>query len=319
MNELTLAQTAAFLRAGDRYAILTHKRPDGDTVGCAALLCRALRALGKRAWVLRNPEITPKYRPYVQGLTEPELLEGQTLLSVDVAAENMFPRGAEGLTGSVALLLDHHGSNTGFAPRGMVRPEAAACAELILDLTEELGVKLDKPMAEAAYVGLSTDTGCFRYANTTANTLRRAGDCLAAGADAYTINRILFEQVRFPRLRLNGYLAEHVRFYAGGKVALVTIPKEVERELGVTTDDMDDVAAFPRNIEGVEVAATLREMPEGGCKMSLRAAPGYNMSAVCAHLGGGGHPAASGATYMGTLEEAAQAILKAMEAEGIEL
>lgn len=319
MNKLTCREIAGFLRERDDFVILTHRRPDGDTIGSAAALCRGLRTMGKQAFLLENPEITPKYAPYVEGLTCPALLPGQILVSVDVAAENMFPDAAANLTDKVALLLDHHGSNTGFAPCGTVIPQAAACAEIVLDVLEALGVSLDKAMAEAAYVALSTDTGCFRYGNTTAKTLRAAAACLEAGADAYTINRVMFEQVRFARLRLNGYLAEHTSFYAGGKVALCRIPLEVERELGITSDDVDDISSFPRNIEGVELAVTMRTMASGGTKLSVRAAPGYNASKICAHLGGGGHPAAAGASVDRDQDAAAEMILAAIRAEGIRL
>ena len=319
MKNLTVTEAAAFLGARDNFVILTHKRPDGDTVGCAGLLCRALRKMGKAAAILENPEITPKYSPYWAGLTCESLPPEAVLVSVDVASETIFSLKAQNLRHRVDLLLDHHGSNTGFAPQGLVRPEAAACAEIVLDVVGALGVSLDKPMAECAYVALSTDTGCFRYANTTYATLRAAAACLEAGAETYAINRVMFETTRFARLRLNAYLTEHIEFYAGGRVALCRIPLEVERELGVTADDMDDVASFPRNIEGVEVAVTIRSLERGGTKLSVRAAPGYNASNICAHLGGGGHAGAAGASLDGTQAEAAQAVLGAMEAEGIQL
>lgn len=319
MKTLTLNEASDFLKSRNDIVILTHKRPDGDTIGCAGLLCRALRKVGKKAYVLENPEITPKYRPYVEGLTCKVLLPGQTLVSVDVAAENMFPVGAEALRDRVALLLDHHGSNTGFAPQGIVRPEAAACAELVLDVTAALGASLDQDMAACAYVALSTDTGCFRYANTTAATLRAAADCLDTGIDAYAINKVMFETVRFARLRLNAYLTDHMAFYGGGTVALCKIPLEVERSLGVESDDMDDISSFPRNIEGVQIAATLRTTGSGGTKISLRAAPGYDASQICGYLGGGGHPGAAGAFLDCSQDEAAEAILKAIEESGISM
>lgn len=318
MKKLTVSELAARFMAGDHYGILTHRRPDGDTVGCAALLCRALRALGKEAWILDNPDITPKYAPYWEGLTCPMDKPGLYLVSVDVASETLFPKGAGALEGQVRLLVDHHGSNTGFAPEGLVETKAAACGEIVLELAEKLGVKLDKPMAEAGYLALSTDTGCFRYANTTAATLRWAAACLEAGAGAYAINRAMFETTRFARLRLNAYLTEHMEFYAGGKVALCSIPGELERELGITADDMDDVSSFPRNVEGVQVAVTLRDTADG-TKLSVRAAPGYNASEICGYLGGGGHPGAAGASVAMPREEAAQAVLEAMRKTGIEL
>lgn len=315
MQTLKLEEAARFLSGGDRFLILTHRRPDGDTAGCAAALCLGLRSLGKAAWILENPQLTERYRPYHEGLTVPAPLPGVSCVSVDVASRDMLCRGAEELP--VALLLDHHGSNPGFAPRGIIDPGAAACGELVLRLLLCLGVTLDKPMAEALYVALSTDTGCFRYSNTTARTLRAAAACLEAGAEIDPINHALFETVTLPRLRLNAYMAQHLEFLAGGKIALCPIPLETERETGVTEDDMEDVSNFPRNIRGVELAVTFRTVENGDTKLSLRASPAYDVAKLAMSLGGGGHKAAAGATVHAGQQEAKRRLLAVMEQQGI--
>lgn len=314
MKQLTIEEVAGWLRAQDQFVILTHRRPDGDTVGSASALCLGLRALGKQAFVLENPQITDKYRPFLEGLTTDAILDGMTVISTDVAAENMFPMGFEG---QVELLVDHHGSNSGFAAQGYVRAEAAACGEIIFDLLQALGVTLDQEIAQRLYLAVSTDTGCFRYANTEAHTLKVAAACYATGAPLHAINRAMFETVRFPRLKLNAYMADHLERLAEGKIAICVIPKEVEESLGVTSDDTEDLASFLRNIEGVGLAATIRQGEPGVAKLSLRADPGYDCSAVCAHLGGGGHKGAAGATTNRSLEEARGALLKALAEEGL--
>ncbi len=315
MKNLTIKQTAELLKSKDTILILTHRRPDGDTSGCAAALCRGLRSLGKTAWILENPQLIQKYRSYHQGLTISQVPQGAYLVSVDVASQDMLCMGAQAL--SVDLLLDHHGSNPGFASQGVIQPDAAACGEIILDLLSAMEVKLDKAMAEAVYVAISTDTGCFRYSNTTSRTLEAAAACLKAGADVYPINKALFETVRLSRLKLNAYMAQHLELLNDGRVALCPIPLAVEQETGVMEDDMEDVSNFARNIEGVELAVTFRTVENGDTKLSIRSSPMYDAAALAVAMGGGGHKAAAGATIHGDYTAARQWILELMHQQGI--
>lgn len=316
MKVLTRTETADFLREKDRFCILTHRRPDGDTLGSAAALCRGLRALGKQAWVLENPEITEKYRSLHQGLTCRECPAEAVVVSVDVAAETLLNPGFAALLPRLELLIDHHGSNTGFARQGIVDPGSAACGELIYDILMELGVKMDRHMAEAVYTAISADTGCFRYSNTTAHTLRTAAACLESGADTYRINKALFETNTMSRLKMDAYLTQHLELLAGGTIALARIPAEVEAECGVGEDDMESVSNFARNVEGVQLAVTFRTDKTGATKLSVRSAPGYDASAVCAALGGGGHKAAAGARVACDQEQARERILKILTEQG---
>ncbi len=312
MKVLTLNEVANYLKENDHYVILTHRRPDGDTTGCAAALCRGLRALGKEAYVLENPQFTPKLRPFVEGLTIDSLPSKNTLVSVDIAAEGLMPMNAVDYVNQIELLIDHHGRNSGFAKAGYVDPSAAACGEIILELLTLMGVDPDKETAEALYVAISTDTGCFRYSNTTANTLTAAAVCKNCGADTFSINRTFFMTKRPARLKLDAYLANTTEFYAGGKVAVSQIPESLRTELGLTQDDIDDISGFGREIEGVEIAVMIRQETEGG-KLSVRTSPDYDASAICARLGGGGHKAAAGATVPGGIEAAKAAILRVLE------
>ena len=231
-------RTAAFLKAHDNYLILTHIRPDGDTLGCAVLLCLGLRQLGKIAYVLENPETTEKYLPLLAGLTKESPAAQDTLVAVDVASANMLGDCFASLEGSILLRIDHHGSATSFTDFELVAPDAAACGEVIYDVLKQMGAKLDKPMATALYTAVSTDTGCFRYANTTANTLRAAADCIAAGADTFSMNQAYFETNSLGRLRLQGWLVENALFLQDGKVVICARPLCKEQVLGLTEDDL---------------------------------------------------------------------------------
>lgn len=312
MKQLTKNQTAEFLSKNDNYVILTHRRPDGDTLGSAALLCRGLRQLGKTAHILSNPEITRKYAHLHEGLTKNTVVSSDLLISVDVASSNMLPEAFSVYADRIALRIDHHATASSFTETELVDPEAAACGEIIYGVLTGMGAFLDVPMADALYTAVSTDTGCFRYANTTAATLRVAAECAAVSKNLFAINQALFETNSLGRLRLQGWLVENTVFLEQGAIAICPLPKSVEEELGLTEDDLENISGFPRSIEGVKIAATLREDGNGRIKISVRAVPGYDAAAICAHFGGGGHKGAAGASMHCTLDEAVEAIKKAI-------
>ena len=309
---MTRAECARWLLDHDNFCILTHLRPDGDTIGSSAALCLGLRQLGKTAYVLENPEITEKYKPLLQGLTKDSAEVADTLISVDIASVGLLPQNAKPLLERIALRIDHHFSADSFTPEELVDHTAGACGELIYDVLTEMGVKLDKAIAIPLYTAVSTDTGCFRYPNTTAHTLRTAAACHDTGVDLHPVNQLLFDTNSLAKLRIQGWMSENTRFFAGGKLAVCAIPLSVEQELGVTEDDMDNISGFPRSIEGVCMAATLRQLDETTVKVSVRAVPGYDASAVCAKFGGGGHKGAAGASMRMPLAEAAKRIENAM-------
>ena len=309
---MTRREAAAYLLEHDRFALVTHRRPDGDTLGSAALLCRGLRQLGKTAHVLWNPEVTEKYVGLLEGLTKETAEETDTVVTVDVASPNMLGSCFAHLQEKALLRIDHHGSATSFTPYELVEPETAACGEIVYGVLKEMGAELDVAMAEALYTAVATDTGCFRYANTTAHTLHAAADCLAAGANTFALNQILFETNSLGRLRLQGWLVENAVFLQNGQIAICPLPKSKEQELGLTEDDLENISGFPRTIAGVKIAATLRQEDENRVKMSVRAVPGYDAAAICQKFGGGGHTGAAGASMNMTMEEAVEAVKAAM-------
>lgn len=308
MNE---ARMAGALLALDRIVILTHRRPDGDTVGSAAALCLGLRQKGKAAWVLNNPQLTEKYSPWLKGLCCDEIPQDASLVSVDVAAEDMLLKGLPE-TVEIALAIDHHGTNSGYAKQSLVRPERAACGEIIYDVLESMEVEITKDIAAALYVALSTDTGCFHHSNVTENTFRVAAELLRTGVEVYPINRSLFEIKRYERLKLEAYLTESMVFFSQNRIGICCIPHALREELGLTEDDVDDISGFARKIEGVEIAAMLRQLPDEGVKISLRTDRCFDAGAICKSLGGGGHVCAAGASVRGTPEEATKALLQAI-------
>ena len=308
MNE---RQTAEWLMERDDFLILTHVRPDGDTIGCAAGLCLALRGRGKTAWVLENPEATSLFTPYLEGLTAPEGWSPDTVVSVDIAARGLFPENARCYLERVDLAIDHHPSQEFFAAQTCLDAGRAACGELIYDILRELG-PITPAMAVPLYVAVSTDTGCFQYSNTTADTHRVAAALMETGMDVFSLNKRHFRTKSWARLQVERLLTERMHRYEDGKIAVAPVSLSLMDEADATEEDMEDIAAFLGQIEGVETSVTIRELAEGGCKLSVRTSGGLNATKVCARLGGGGHAAAAGCTVSGTLAEAEAAILDAI-------
>ena len=304
MKELTRTECADWLLERDHFVLLSHRKPDGDTLGSCAALCRGLRAAGKTAHILENNEVTDLFAPLMEGLTKKEAEDGDILIAVDVAADNMLPKAFEHLKNSIDLRIDHHGSGREYTPNEHVDSQSAACAEIIWELILDMGVEPDEKMAEAVYVGVSTDTGCFRYANTNAHTFDVAGDCAATGANIFEWNRKLFDTNSLAKLRLQAWVVDHFKLLCDGKMAICALPSSVEEDLGVGEDDLNNISGFLRSIEGVCMAALLRNSDAENTKVSVRSIPGYNAAAICEQFGGGGHAGAAGCSIRKPLEEA---------------
>ena len=315
---MTNRETIEFFRDNDNYLIINHRRPDGDAVGSAAALCRHLRQMGKTAAVWKNPETTERYLPFLEGLETEQVPAGAVLVSVDLATENLLPLNGLDFAGRIILSIDHHMSNDGYAAETNVDPKCAACGELLMEILPELE-PVSRETADALYLAISTDTGCFQYSNVTGDTLRAAAMLKDLGADTYHINKTMYGTKTIARLRLESALTESAEFYAGGLVAVCCISQSLMDAIGATEDDADDISSFPRSIQDVEIGVLIKELRQGGAKISLRTGEDYNASEICGRLGGGGHPAAAGAQDDTGMEQAKKRILEAIAESGVVL
>ena len=309
---MTYTEAAELLRRQDNILILTHRRPDGDTIGCAVGLCAALRELGKTACLLPNADTTALFTPYLEGYLAPEGFAPDFVVSVDIASRGLFPDNAKcWLEKGVDLAIDHHGSNEGFGKENCVDPGRAACGELIYDIIRQWG-----PVSPAAalplYLAVSTDTGCFVYSNTTPDTHRVAAALMDTGIDYRRVNKRHFRTKSFKRLRLESMITQDMELFDNGAIAVAAVSLDMMNALDAREEDAEDIAAFAGQVEGVETAVTIRELRPGECKLSVRTSAGLNASAVCALLGGGGHAAAAGCSVAGSVADAKAAILAAI-------
>ncbi len=300
-----------YIKENDNYLILMHASPDGDTIGTACGLCGIIKRLGKKAAVACADEIPAMYAGLTNGIDNPDF-EVKNIIAADVADVKLLG-GLKTYAGKINLCIDHHMSNTGYADITYVDAESAAAAEILYDIAELLGVKIDKYIAECIYTGISTDTGCFKFSNTTARTHYIAAEMLQAGIDVGEINRRLFETKKKSAVELERLVTNTLEYYCGGKVAVITVLRSMYEQTGTSDDDIEGISAFPRQIEGVLVGITLKESDEGGFKASVRTHPPIDAAEICKSFGGGGHLRAAGCRIKSSEADAKAALVQRAE------
>ena len=307
-KQITLEQTAKLLLHADNILVLCHQYPDGDTIGSAAGLCLALQRLGKRVRIACNDPFPSKY----DYMTAPIALQDfapDFICAVDVADSKLLGANMQVYADKIDLCIDHHGTNTGYAKQVLLNAEDAATTMLIFNLLKYLGVQLDSEIAACLYTGIVTDTGCFKYSNTTAWAHRIAADCMETGIPYDMINRVMFDTKSRARIELERRALEGISFYFNDRLAIMAITNEMIAQSGATEDDLEGLPPLVRQIEGVWVGVTLREHADGGFKVSMRTGKHANASDLCKLLGGGGHAAAAGCRIDLPLQEATDKLI----------
>lgn len=306
---ITLESAAKTLLSKDKILILTHRSPDGDTIGSGYALAMALRKLGKSVKVDCTDPFPEKYSYFTDKLEKLEFDE-EFVVSVDIADTKLLGEKLSDYADKIDLCIDHHGSNTKYAKEYYVEASAAAAAQVIAKLIRLMNVEFDKDIANAIYTGITTDTGCFRYTNVTAETHRIAADMIDCGAESGMINRLMFETKSRSRLEIERRVMDSIQFYLDGRCAIAYATIDMMKESGAVDSDMEGVSSLPRQIEGVMAGITLREKNNGKFKVSVRTTDELDASAICANFGGGGHKAAAGCMITGTLNEAIEQIME---------
>ena len=310
---MTAQDAAQRLLGMDQVLILTHRRPDGDTIGCASALCLALQQKGKTAWVLPNEDAHHLFDPYLEGVLAPAGFVPQAVVAVDVAALGMLPDRAKGYREASDLVIDHHGSQAYSGKETCVDPACAACGELLFRIFQIMGVTLTQEIALRLYVAIATDSGCFAYSNTTPDTHRIVADLMATGFDAPWVNKRHFRTKSLKRMQIESRLVQEMDLEENGTLVFAYVTLDLIQDLQATEEDLEDIASFIGQLAGVDNAVTVRQLKPLECKISFRTdGKTLNASDVCAVCGGGGHPAAAGCTIHGTPAQAKAAMLAAI-------
>lgn len=292
---ITLKEAVDFLKQRDNFVILTHQNPDGDTLGSGFGLAMILDKLGKKSTVICSDAIPEKYSYFTKFAPQnADFNEAVTVVAVDVADLKLLGKLEQEYANKVELCIDHHVSNIGYAATTYLDSNAAANCECIYDLAVSLSVEIDANLALALYTGISTDTGCFRFSNTTAKTHRIGADLIEVGIDTAEINRIMFETKSRIRIELEKMALDAMDFHFNDQCAVITVTREMYEKTGCKDEDLEGITSISRSIEGVLVGVTLREREEGGFKISVRTYPPIDASEICKRVGGGGHVRAAG-------------------------
>lgn len=306
---INVEKCAWLLKSKDNILILTHAHPDGDTLGSAFALCRALLSLGKKAKVKCADVIQSKYDYLFEDINMPDFDE-DFIVAVDVATENLLGDLADVYAGRVDLCIDHHGTNTHYAKKLLLNADAAAACEIVFKVIKALGVKIDLGIANCLYTGLTTDTGCFRYASATSNTYRAAAELIDMGVDNGRINRIMFETKTKTYAALERMALEGMQFFCDERVCVITITQEMYKRTGSNEQETEAIAPLTRQIEGVEIGITIREKADKSCKSSIRTFESVDASKLASAFGGGGHKQAAACRFDCGVEDAKKMLVE---------
>lgn len=310
------------LESAQHIALTTHVNADGDGAGSEAALAGWLLSRGKDVSIT-NPTPFPERFAYLlpEGIAvlEPgaqldERARTADLLAVlDTGEPGRIGRVAKAVRDGAVVVLDHHPpSEEGIPGPGVRDPSACATGELIYDLFTLAGATdWTEAMVQGLYAALETDTGSFRFSNTTPRTHAMAADLLRRGVDPEAVYRRLHATVPLQRLQMIRMALEHLETDAELPITWITVPREVTHEMGATADDLDGVAEYARNVEGTEVALMFRQTIDNATKVSFRSNGEVDVNAIAREFGGGGHVKASGALVGGPLESTRPRILDA--------
>ena len=308
----SLAETARLLKAAKKAVIVSHVSPDGDTLGSSLALMHALRALGKEVIMNVDDDISTVYS-FLPGIGEyrrfaqDESLEADLLVIVDASSADRAGNAMEVVRPHAVLNIDHHKTNTRFAGFLYLDSNAAATAEIMYSLLLEMGTCFTTDIATCLYEGLYTDTGSFKYSNTTSNTLQTAAKLLNYGVNPSMISDNMEMKSRSQVEMLRKAL-ETLTFLKDGKIAYI----EIAPELYDHNVDTDAFISYPRYVEGVEIALLFKQVEDNLTRVSFRSKE-IDVAKIALSFNGGGHKKAAGCSICAPLKEAEQTVLQVVE------
>jgi bifunctional oligoribonuclease and PAP phosphatase NrnA len=304
-----------FLLDHQDYAIVSHARPDGDSLGSSLALAGVLSQLGKKVDVVRADPLPYAYRalPGIGSLRRADRLE-RSYDAVIVLETSDFERtGLQGLQGQFIINIDHHRGTLPYGHLNWVDETAAAVAEIVYEMVERLGARLTPDIATNLYVGILTDTGSFQFSNTKARTFAIAHDLVQAGAHPAEIAQMVYMSHPKSKLRLLARVLDTLELHPSRRIAWVVLTQEMLREAGAASGDTEGMVNYPLSIKGVEVVAFFREEREGRYRISLRSKDNVDVASAAEYFGGGGHTNAAGLWAEGTFNEVRDKVVGQIE------
>lgn len=314
----SLAKIGRALREHQRFAVLSHVRPDGDALGSQLALGLSLEQLGKEVVIWNEDGMLEKYS-FMSGserVTKPpaDPHDFDVAVALDTATQNRLGSAAAAVrSAKLWINIDHHPSNPRYGDLVFIDPTAPATGQILFELMCAAEMPVDVAIAEDLFVAISTDTGSFQYPNTTARTFEIGAELIRRGADVGRLSQSLYESYPLRRVELLRDLLGTMRIEGGGKVASFGLSLDVAAKLGVKAEDNEGLIDHLRAIDGVVVAVFFEELRDGKVRVSLRSkSPRADVCAIAQQFGGGGHRLAAGARIRGTLSQVEQRVLAAV-------
>lgn len=306
----------------DNFVVISHFRPDGDAIGSTLAMAMLLQSLGKKV-VMWNTDVVPLRYAFLNGAQSirtlsPALPDGtEALICVDTG--DLKRLGDEAIEifnkAPFTINIDHHHTNTCYATLNLVEGGEAACGCIIFKLIRAFGVELTRPMAEALYAAISTDTGSFQYSSTTPEVMRMVAELIEAGVDVGDINRRIYQEIPPTSFITQREVLNNMVIEENGFISHYSMPAGRKAELGVGMEDCKDLVDIIRVMQGVKVAAIFEDLEDGRIRVSLRSKdPEVDVSVIAGMHGGGGHCMASGIRMCGPLADAREKVLNSIRA-----
>jgi len=304
------------VRSKQSFVLATHVNPDGDGLGAQSALFMALRKLGKKVQVVNHDPLPKRfdYLPFASYYRcSDSIPDHEVCFVLDAGSFSRIREGVRRSEFKTLVNVDHHFSNDSYGDYNLVLPEASATGEVVYHLIKALKVPVDKGIAESVYTSIVTDTGGFRYSNTTPHVLRLAAELVDAGADAQKVSERIFAGISRESMELTRLSLGTVVTHEKGRIGVMTLSLADFQKSGASEDDTDNLINFVRKLETVEIAVFLKERPDGQIKLSLRSSSDVNVANIAEQFGGGGHAYAAGAVLRGPLNRALAEVLKACQ------
>jgi len=314
-----------FLKKPARILLTTHINPDGDGLGSEVATALWLRAMGKTVHVLNDSpvphafEFLARHLPletWDPALAEKRFEEADALIVLDTSNKQRIGRLADVAARHVITIaiVDHHRTHTrGFGAINVIEPEASSTGEIVYDLMREAGAAITPEIAEALYVALMTDTGSFRYSNTSEHAHRMAADLVRRGVDPQRLHTMVHTHASAGRLRFFGEALSALELHLDGRIVVLEVSPDQFEKHGLVGADTEGLVDLPRSIAGVEAVALFSEVEPGRVKVSLRSTGRVSIDTICSRLGGGGHAHAAGVMLRGSRADARSRVLPELE------
>ncbi len=299
------------IKKAQSVLILPHIFMDGDTIGSALALGMAIKKINTSKYVcICIEEPVPDTCSFLSGMElicdNPGECEKafDIAIAIDVAELGRLGKRMELFCNQkMKVNIDHHGTNTSFADINAVSPEYSATGEIIFQIIKRFGADIDKAIAECLYTAIVTDTGGFRFENTTPETHLAAAELMGYGIDAADISYRVFDAVSLTKVLLTGKVIETLEFHHDGKLAIMTVNEDMIKATGANDEDCEGLVNIGRNIIGVEISALLKQMEGVRIKINLRSKSYVDVSGIASVFSGGGHKRAAGYTAEGMMTD----------------